>query len=167
MFIDKKIMTKKEVQKHLSALFTTVKVQDTGEERICFDRAYLSAPDGSDEKNVQEIVSSVMFESGLTHDFSYDIASSACDVLANADELTGDMHHELIDSHVPIYYHDISKIYLANWGAVDEYREEVGGGTPADSMKDAQGAWYMLIENMVREIGEKLAKLVEDNEAGV
>lgn len=133
----------------LSSVFTTVKIQDTNEERTCFQSEYMSE-DSGDKYEVYRNVSDAMHDSGLTHDFSYEIASRAVQILAElADWDDMDAISEQVDSSVPIYNGEITEIYTANSWAVDEARESMGA---VDSIKDAQMAWYSQIEQMIEAI---------------
>lgn len=153
-------MNKKELREHLQKVLVR-KEAEGREPWLCFADDYLLAKDGTDEKNVQEIVSKAQQDSGLTFDFSYTIASDAVDILAELEDWNDeDAIAQAVDGAVPIYYHDIAKIYLANWGAVDEYRDEVGASTPSDCMKDAQGAWYNEIQKMVQAIKQGATELL-------
>ena len=158
-------MTKKELREHLSKVLT-LKTHEGREPWLCFADDYLLAEDGTDEKSVQQLVSKAQQNSGLTFDFSYTIASDAVDILAELEDWEDDdAIAQAVDQAVPIYYHDIQKIYAGNYGAVDEWRDEVGGGsTPSDCMKDAQGAWYHEIEKMVRVLRDALGDLITGQE---
>lgn len=151
---------KTETKKLLAGLFTTIKA-DEGE-RIVFSGEYMNR-DNAEKYALYEIVSGAMHESGLTHGFSYEIGSRAVDVVADLEDMKDDdAITEAVDAIIPVYISDLMEIYQANSWAVDESREEHGS---ADSAKDAALAWYSLIDNMTRNIIEKLSE-AEGNEAG-
>jgi uncharacterized protein YqkB len=160
-FIDIPYMNKTQAREHLARVLTT-KEFDGQPSRIVFADSYLGADQGTDEYAIQRAVSDAMHNSGLSFDFSYSIAGNATDILAELEDWNDeDALHEAIDSYVPIYYHDIAKIYLADWGTVDEWRDEIGATTPSDCMKDAQGAWYNEIQKMVQAIRSNVTEILE------
>lgn len=156
-------MTQAEMREHLRKVLE-LRDRDTKHERLCFADAYLRAKDGTDEKNVQEMVSKAQQDSGLSFDFSYKIAGEALDILVDLEDWDDeDAIAQAVDYAVPVYYNVIATIYNADWGCVDEWRDEIGGGAkPSDCMKDAQGAWYNEIEKMVRAIKEGAMELIDD-----
>lgn len=141
-------MTKKD-QKALYELFTTIQADDG--ERIVYSKKYLYAERGTYERYMYETVSNIAHASDLTHDFSYEIMSRACDVLAELDDPNDeDAISEAADAIVPVYTHDLMQIYASNSWAVDEACEEYG--TSGDSTNRAQMAWYVLIDRVARDI---------------
>lgn len=156
-------MQKKEIQKHLDALFTTSK-RDDDSEYIHFTSEYMRPE--HEGYAVYQAVSDAAHDSGLTHDFSYEISSRAAQCLIDVedwDESHDDAMREAIDSSVPIYNSDLTTIYTSNSWAVDEAREEYGS---QDSIKDAQMAWYSQISAMVYAIRTNLEPLLDEADGG-
>lgn len=131
------------------------KTFDNDTERIVYNDKYINAHEDTTEHDLYEIMSDVAFNSGLTHDFSYEVMYLVAMVLENLEHLNEDESEtsaflELVDSVTPIYNYDIMKMYRSDYGVVDQYREELGN-TEADSMQAAQQAWYFKIEELARE----------------
>jgi hypothetical protein len=144
-------MNTEAIKNMLDGIFTTVK-KDNGEVQICFQDHAMKPESGL--YPIYQAISKAQQDSGLTFDFSYEVAKKAVDILAEA-ELWEDLT-PAIDSAVPIYNGELMTIYANDWNAVDEAVEELGGG---DSVKNAQAGWYMAIENMVHAIKENLSEL--------
>lgn len=140
------------IKKALSDLFV---VRDEKEDPpvLCFNSEYMNR-DNAELHQIYEIVSNAMHDSGLTHGFSYEIASCAVNVLDEVEDWEDDdALQESIDSYIPIYNSEITGIYQSNSWAVDEARQEYGA---VDSIKDAQMAWYKQISSMVYAIKSAL-----------
>lgn len=154
--VNKKYMTQEKTKELLTKLFNTGK-RDNGEDFICFTDACFEG--GTKLNNMYYTVKNVMRESGLTHEFSYQIASRAVDILAGLDDWENedkrDDFLEAVDSAVPIYTDKIMEIYLSNSESVDEAEAELGG---TNAEQRARNAWYMLIERMTSEIVTVLTK---------
>ena len=71
-------------------------------------------------------------------------------VVGEVDDFESDDISELVDSATPIYNYDILKMYINDSDIVDDYRNEMGGD--GDSVQTAQGAYYMLIERLARDV---------------
>jgi len=154
-------MNKKEIQELLGKVFTTRAAQGGDKE----DEIIIFAPDHFDKTTdlhtVSEVVSTAMYESGLTHEFSYEIASRAADILAEAEDWDNeDALQEAIDSAIPIYTNELMSIYASNSWAVDEAAEELGN--EGDSTRRAQQAWYMQIQSMGEAIKTGLQELIDE-----
>lgn len=140
-------MTNKEA---LRAMFTTSK-RENGEEYIHF------TTEAMDKTNplypYYRIVSDAMHESGLTHDFSYEIASRAVDAIVENEDNEGDADdlYDLIDSYVPIYNADLMQIYVDNWSAVDEACDDMGHDS-GDSIDRARIGWSRAINDIASAI---------------
>lgn len=156
-------MNQKQTKDILSNLFVPRgKHHATGEqlEGVCF------SSDCMDEKNtdkysVYKAVSDAMFNSELTHGFSYEIASRAVDILIEAEDWDNDEDiTERVDSAVPIYNSELMQIFLDNHWAVDGACEELG--SEGDSVAHAQRGWYTLIERMTHTIRASLLELIEE-----
>lgn len=123
-------MTQERAKELLNKLFITKK-RDNGEEFICYNDEgdKLGAFEkGTDLNLLYEAVSGVMFNSGLSHGFSYEIASRAVDIVAEMEDITDGEEDltEAIDGAVPIYTFDLMEIYKADSASVDEAAEEYG-----------------------------------------
>lgn len=153
-------MNKAQAKELLAGVFKTIKIDGPEEERIVFADEYILAPKDVLKHDIYQLVSDAMHESGLTHSFSYEVASRAVGVLGEVEDWDDtDAIHESVDSYTPIYNAEIAEIYTANSWAVDEAREEMGA---VDSMKDAQAAWYRQIEQMADAIATKIEELTND-----
>jgi hypothetical protein len=96
-------MKEKNLRALLPLMFTTVKLQDRDEERICFSDKALGIEEYGDKATdaVYIAISKAMRESGLTEDFSYDIASRAVDILGDVEKWDDeDAITELVDASV-------------------------------------------------------------------
>lgn len=164
-------MTIKQIQAHLARLFTTraeanpdnedMKEDDT----IIYDSEYMNR-DNVEQYAIYNAVSTVAHDSGLTHNFSYEIASRAVDILAEIEDWQDDdAITEAIDASVPIYTSKLIQIYTFNSWTVDEAREELGTGEDSTT-KNAMQAWYIQIQNMVNAIRDNLTPLLEDKTGG-
>ena len=136
----------------LARLFETSK-RENGEEYIHFR---LDVMDKENEAYpVYQAVSDAAYNSGLSHEFSYEITSHACDILAEAEDWDNDDDiTERVDSAVPVYTSELMQIYTADSFAVDEAADEYGN--EGDSTKRAQMAWYSQIRDMVSSIRANL-----------
>ena len=151
-------MKKEEALKYLGSLFV---VRDEKEEPkvLCFRSEYMNKENPA--YPIYEAVSDAMYDSWLTHSFSYQIASPAVDILTEVEDWEDeDALREQIDSYTPIYNGEITEIYSDNSWAVDEARQEFGS---QDSIQDAQMAWYQQIEQMVSAIKSKLEDLIDED----
>lgn len=150
------LMQKQEIKATLNALFVP---RNKGLEGVCFRMDFMNKENAS--YPVYKKVSEAMHDSGLSHDFSYEIANIAVDILTelrdweNDDQIT-----EAVDGAVPIYTHDLMRIYTSDSGAVDEGAEELG--TDGDSVARAQAGWYIAIQHMVNDIKNRLGELDND-----
>lgn len=151
-------MNKETIQKYLGKLFVP---RSNGLEGVCFRSEYLDKSGG--ENPVYRIVSDAMHDSGLSFEFSYEIASRAVDILAGQDDW--EEISEAVDSSVPIYNNEIAEIYNANAWAVDDAINELGTGNDADSIQRAALGWYYAIDNMTRSIASKLEDIVDEDDA--
>ena len=154
-------MSKENIKTLLAGLFTTRKDKDD-EDIIIFSSEYMDR-DNADKYAVYEAVSNAMHDSGLSHGFSYEIASRAVSVLEEAEDWTEDGQddmNEAIDASVPIYTNYLNSIYAYDSWAVDESRQE--NGIPEDSASDAERAWYSQIYAMTGTIQANLEKLIDE-----
>lgn len=152
-------MTKKEqeaIKNQLSGLFGVIKkVNNSDVDVICFDTDYMNP--ANKNYSIYKIVSAVMQSSGLSHNFSYEVASRAVSVLAECQDINNDNElQEAIDSACPIYTNEIMTIYMYDHNAVDEAVAEMGSGK--DSEHNAKLAWYLEIQKMVFAIKNKLTE---------
>jgi len=153
-------MNKETVKKYLSEMFVP---RDEPLEGVCFRSEFMNK-EHHEAYPIQRIISNAQRESGLSFDFSYEIASRAVDVLSNVDDWEDDdAITEAVDSSVPIYTYDLMKIYASDSWAVDETREEMG--TAENSEKQAQWAWYAQIESMVQSIKSKVEEIINEDDA--
>lgn len=161
-------MTKEELRDLLAGLFTTrgaeAKREGKTDRDELEDDTIIYARDAFDDTTpmhaVYEIVTRYAFDSGLSHGFSYQIMSRAVDCLCNVDDWENDGGiTEQVDNAVPIYTHDLMQVYTADAWSVDEARDEYGA---QDTTKDAQMAWYKLINEAVYGIKDDLAGLIDD-----
>jgi hypothetical protein len=156
-------MTKQKAIELLGTLFETSK-SNTGENGTIREWTHFRTEvmqKDNEAYPIYQAVSNVAFKSELTHGFSYEITTRACDILAEAEDWDNeDDIQERIDSAVPIYNSELMEIYLANWWAVDEARTDMGA--QGDSVKDAQAAWYYLIEMFVTAIKYELGSVITE-----
>lgn len=149
----------------LSKLFTT---RDVGgdEGRIVYRDTYLHAPDGTTKRSLYEIVSDVAYSLDVTHSFSYEIVSRACDVLAEAyaNENTTDVDVDMlagdIESIVPVYTQVLLRI--ANPGDyhhIDDAREAFGN--ELSTTEACAAAWHSLIDLACRNIHKAIVSYNE------
>lgn len=112
---------------------------------------------------IYQAVSEAQRASGLSFNFSYDIADKAVDVLLeNWDDANSDNYDSIVDAvdgAVPVYNSDLVKIYLSDWDVADDAMEEYGG--EGDSLDRARHGWFRAIESMVYAIRDNLAEIVE------
>lgn len=105
---------------------------------------------------IREAVSNAMHDSGLTHNFSYEIANIAVDILAgDRDWNDNDELCEAIDNCVPVYNSTLMTIYLDNWNSVDEAVKDMGGESDG-AVRNAQKGWYLEIQAMIDAIKHNL-----------
>ena len=160
-------MSKENIKALLAGLFTTRK-DSAGEDIIIFSSAYMDSnnigtPLDEGKHAVYEAVSNAMHDSGLSHGFSYEIASRAVSVLKEAEDWTEDGQddmNEAIDASVPVYTNYLNSIYAYDSWAVDESRQE--NGITEDSASDAARAWYSQIYAMTGTIQANLEKLIDE-----
>ncbi len=146
-----------KTKKVLETLFVP---RDKPLEGLCFNFEYMKLE--NENYPIYDAVSRVMFDSGLSHSFTYQIASKAVYIIGEATEkqLAEYDFSEAVDQAVPIYTSELMEIYKADHWAVDEAEEELGGDTgDTSSVTRAQKGWYMLIERMTRDIAEALTAL--------
>ena len=140
-------MEKSKIKEILSTLYVP---RAEGLEGKCYRSEYMM--DEHEAHAIYEAVSSAAFDSGLSHGFSYEIGERACGILADLDDWDDDDSiTEAVDGAVPIYTHELMKIYASNHSAVDEAVNELGDNHE-DSVQNAKMAWYLEIEKMVRAI---------------
>ena len=161
-------MTKEKLEKILSNLFE-IAHKDTDNERIVFKQSSMKK-ENIDEYAVYQVVSDVMHNSGMSFNFSYEVANKTVDVITTlSDQYDGnwdndDAKTESIDAIIPVYTHDLMQIYQDNSWLVDEAMSEYG--TPGnDSNKNAAMGWYHAISNMVNELIPKLEELIDKPDA--
>ena len=127
-------------------------------EGVCFRSEYMR--EESEAYAIYKAVSDAQYKSGLTFDFSYDVANRAVDVLCEVEDWdNNDAISEAVDSAVPIYTGEIMKIYQANSWAVNDSNEEYG--KEGDVTQQGMMAWYLQIYAMVRAIKDGLHELVD------
>lgn len=147
-----------DIKKVLGDLFVP---RDNDLEGVCFNYDFMNK-DNADKYAICQAVSNVMHESGLTHNFSYEIASRAVNILGEVEDWTDDdTIRELVDSYIPIYTGEVMEIYQSNSWAVDEAVKEFGNN---DSDSNAKMGWYMQISQMTDNIKSSLLDLVNDND---
>lgn len=156
-------MTKEKAKNILAGLFVPRGKDKDGEQLdgVCFKSSAMDK-DNADEYAIYNAVSDAMQESGLTHSFSYEIASAAVSVLVEAEDWSQDGQddiNELIDSSVPVYTNHLTEIYRFDSWAVDDARQEFG--VTEDSASDAARAWYQQIYTMTGVIQANLEKLID------
>lgn len=134
--------------------------RDKGLEGLCFRSEYMKKD--SEAYPIQQIISTAQHDSGLSFNFSYEIASRAVDILAGQDDW--EEISEAVDSSVPVYNSDIAEIYSANAWAVDDAINEFGASDDADSIQRAQLGWFYAIENMARSIAGELEELIDEDD---
>ena len=144
-------MNIERMKEYLSGLFVPRK---EGLEGVCFNGEYMDKR--SEAYEIYRAFSDAQQNSGLSFDFSYNIASKVCDILINCEEW--DVADESINEYLPIYTAEIMEIYKADSGTVDEACEELGEG---DSVARALNGWYLSISNMLHEVKEKLTEIIE------
>ena len=151
-------MNKTQIKSTLKNLFTIVK-KETSEEVYAFkleDMQEFINHTATLNPNypIYQAVSKAMHDSGLSFNFSYEIAKRAVDVILDTDEeKLEDSEHdfsEKIDQQVPIYYAELMQIYLSDWETVDEVANTFGNIT--DCVSGARQAWYNEIEKMLSAI---------------
>lgn len=149
-------MTNEKKRELLARLFETSKRDDD----TVWDHFRNYVMDKENEAYpVYQAVSDAMFNSQLTHNFSYSIAVPAVEILLEAENWNNDDDiTERVDSAVPIYNYDLMQIYVSNWWAVDDACEELGYDT-GNSIQRAQYGWYAQIESMVAAIRTNLNDL--------
>ena len=151
-------MNKQKIQKTLSELFTTVK-KNGSDDVTCFNDDAMT--EGNEAYPVYKAVNKAMFDSNLSFNFSYEIATRAVDVLTESEDWEDeDALNEAIDAICPIYTYDIMRIYTADSWAVDEAVDELGQG--GDSSKNALYGWYNLITAMAYAIKSNIEAIIED-----
>lgn len=125
------------------------------------DKNNLSSPLDEGKYAIYQAISEAQRESGLTFDFSYDVAKRAVDALLSVEDWDDDEAlFEAADRETPIYNAELMEIYQANWWAVDEARAD--GGQEMDSVRAASVAWNMRIVGMILAIKENLSKLINE-----
>ena len=140
---------------HLSKLFTVKKFEDTGEERIIYRDEFIHGDAGTPERALYELVSDTMYKSDLSHDFSYEVASRAVDIIAEH-YIEDECDHysdfeEHIESSVPVYNYDLLKIVNCNqYHLLDEAREV--HGNDIDTITACSIAWHNQIDLAVNQI---------------
>ena len=126
-------------------------------ERIVYSDKYILAKKGTNEHDLYEIVSDIAHKSGMSYNFSYEIMSKACDIVADYSfdsKYAEDDLVEMIDNAIPVYTNELMTIYQQNWHLVDDANEELGG--EGDSVVHAQRGWYYILETTTRELAEKV-----------
>lgn len=157
-------MNKEKVKKYLASLFTTGKGNNEDDVIIVFQDEYMHR-ENAEKYAIYKAVSGAQHNSGLSFDFSDEISSRAVDVLVEVDDWEDDdAITEAIDGQIPIYTHDIMKIYQSDSWAVDEARKEFGSD---NSEKDAQMAWYSQIRQMVYVIKENLMEVIDESDTSL
>ena len=150
-------MELKNIKEYLPKVFEIVD-KDQNTERIVFNSDVMSKENIN--YPIYRAISDAQHDSGLSFNFSYEIASRAVDILSEIDDWNDDdAVTEAVDSSVPIYNNVLMKIYQSDHWAVDEAVKEMGIGD--DSIKNAQYGWYMQIEQMTEAIKSNLLELVE------
>ncbi len=140
----------------LEKLFTTV---DKEQDKItvpCFASDYFGEFTNTGDENYKypyyRAVTDAMHDSGLSHNFSYEIASRAVDILLSVEDWKDETAmQEAIDGSVPVYTWDIMQIYINDSWAVDEAVTEMGYANNTSEGR-AKIGWYYVIENMVEAI---------------
>jgi hypothetical protein len=148
-----------DIKQVLNNIFVLVD-KDTKDERYCFMQEIMNKED----KNypIYRAISEAQYKSGLTFDFSYEIAVKAVDILSELEDWDDDaIITEAVDSSVPIYTNELMKIYQGNSWAVDEAVDNIGG-SGEDSEQRAKYGWYEQIEQMTEAIKANLLELVDD-----
>jgi hypothetical protein len=162
-------MNKSELLKLLPNLFYSKKIEDEVE-RICFTDSYMNR-ENINEYAIYKAVSEAQHNSGLTFDFSYEVASRAVDVITTLiDQYDDDLANledsdnitEAVDGIIPVSTHDLMQIYQSNSWLVDEARQELGND--GDTTQQAQQAWYKAINDMVHAIIPALQELIDEEE---
>ena len=152
-----KNMTTEQAKKGLGMLFTTSK-RESGEEYIHYTSEAMKQH--GIYYPIYEAVNNAAYDSGLSFEFSYEIASRAADILAEAEDWENDNDMtKRVDNACPIYINEIMNIYASDSWAVDEAQEEIGDA--GDSTKRAQQAWYLQTQAMVGAIKNNLAEVIE------
>ena len=149
-------MNQKQIKATLEHIFETVERNDGSEVRA-FTPA--SMHEDSGEYPIQQAISKAMQDSGLTFDFSYEVADKAVDILAESEDWTDqDAINEAIDLAIPVFTFDLMEMYASDSWQVDEAVKEMGGDNE-DSVKRAQIGWYVAIQNMTNAIISNLSEL--------
>lgn len=161
-------MQKTITQEMVSELFTTLPLPDGGE-RTIYAAKFLHGATDTPERDLYELVSDYAYKSSMTHDFSYDVMSLACTVLADLPIWQGDDMpdnddglHEAIDGVVPVYNHELLKIATAgNYHLVDDALAATG---TASIIEACNYAWYTTIGDAVRELAHRIEQYNNDNQ---
>lgn len=127
-------------------------------ERIVYSDKYILAKEGTIEHDLYKIVSDIAFKSGMSYNFSYEIMSKACDIVADYSfdsDYTKDDLFAVIDNAIPVYTNELMTIYQQNWHLVDDANEDLGG--EGDSVAHAQRGWYYILDITARELSEKVS----------
>lgn len=140
-------MTQKNIKTELADIFVP---RDNGE-GVAFKSEAMRTT--SELYPIYKAISKAMRDSGLSFDFSYEVANKAVDILAENDWNNEDAINDGIDSAIPVYTHELMSIYTSDSWQVDEAVAELGGG---DSNRNAISGWYMAIDNMVQQIKTNL-----------
>lgn len=126
------------------------------------------------EKEKNKEISTDFYYRGDYHDITLSDVSDLIDMIDEAEEFNDSdevIDHlqysgqisEYADSSTPIYYNQIAKWFGENWGAIDDYVEELGDVAKdsqgkADIMKTIQCAYCMSYE---RDLIEALKRFIE------
>lgn len=143
----------------MSNLFTTMTL-DNGTERIVYSKAYIYVGNDTVEHDLYQLVSNIASESGLSFDFSYEIMSRACYIVAELpiwddnEPDNDDGIHEAIDNAVPVYNAELLRIAnMHDYHLIDEAIEEHG---TTSIIEACSMAWYNAIYSAVYEIVETI-----------
>lgn len=128
-------------------------------EGVCFASDYMIEAN-IDKYEIYKAISNVMHNSGLTFNFSYEVAQKAVDIIIACIEdgksENEDFVSEQIDNAIPVYNNELMIIYANDYSIVDSAVEELGAG---DSIENAKAGWYVAIRGMVEEIRMKIEEI--------
>jgi hypothetical protein len=128
--------------------------RSNGLEGVCFPSEVMN--EDNPRYPIYRAISSAQHDSGLSFNFSYEVASKAVDILTEVNWDDEDAITEAIDSAIPVYTHELMSIYNDNAWIVDEAVQDLGDGDSEDSAKRAQMGWYRAIGDMVQSIKNNL-----------
>ncbi len=158
-------MTKTITREHVAELFTTVTHATEGD-RIVYNVRYMFAGADTVERDVYELVSDIAHASGLSHSFSFEVISRACNILTklnvwDGDDIDDDALREAVESATPVYNHELLKIVnTADYGLVNDALAESGNN---DIITACSYAWDTAIYNAVHELYREVVDYNNDN----